>query len=69
MRLNKYLAETGVCSRREADSWIAAGRVTINGAVAVLGTQVGEGDAVSVDGRPVGAARRHVYIALNKPEP
>jgi len=67
MRLNKYLAETGVCSRREADGWIAAGRVTVNGEVAVLGTQVGEGDAVQVDGRPVGAARRHVYIALNKP--
>ena len=67
MRLNKYLAETGVCSRREADGWIAAGRVTVNGEVAVLGTQVGEGDAVSVDGRPVGAPRRHVYLALNKP--
>ena len=67
MRLNKYLAETGVCSRREADGWIAAGRVTVNGEIAVLGTQVGEGDAVSVDGRPVGAPRRHVYLALNKP--
>jgi 23S rRNA pseudouridine2604 synthase len=67
MRLNKYLAETGVCSRREADGWIAAGRVTVNGEVAVLGTQVAEGDAVSVDGRPVGAARSHVYLALNKP--
>jgi 23S rRNA pseudouridine2604 synthase len=67
MRLNKYLAETGVCSRREADGWIAAGRVTVNGEAAVLGTQVREGDDVRVDGRPVGAARRHVYIALNKP--
>jgi 23S rRNA pseudouridine2604 synthase len=67
MRLNKYLAETGACSRREADAWIAAGRVSVNGQVAVLGTQVGEGDDVRVDGRPVGAARRHVYIALNKP--
>ncbi len=67
MRLNKFLAETGACSRREADGWIAAGRVSVNGEVAVLGTQVGEGDEVRVDGRPVGAARRHVYIALNKP--
>ena len=67
MRLNKYLAETGVCSRREADGWTAAGAVTVNGEIAVLGTQVGEGDAVSVDGRPVGAPRRHVYLALNKP--
>jgi 23S rRNA pseudouridine2604 synthase len=67
MRLNKYISETGACSRREADAWIAAGRVTINGAVAQLGTRVAEGDAVCVDGLPVGAARRHVYLALNKP--
>jgi 23S rRNA pseudouridine2604 synthase len=67
MRLNKYISETGVCSRREADAWIAAGRVTINGQTATLGTQVKQGDAVCVDGRPVGAAKKHVYIALNKP--
>jgi 23S rRNA pseudouridine2604 synthase len=67
MRLNKFISETGVCSRREADAWIAAGRVTVNGAVAGLGVQVGEGDEVCVDGRRVGAARRHVYLALNKP--
>jgi 23S rRNA pseudouridine2604 synthase len=67
MRLNKYISETGVCSRREADAWIAAGRVTLNGQVAALGSQVNEGDVVSVDGRPVNAARRRVYIALNKP--
>jgi len=67
MRLNKFISETGVCSRREADSWIEAGRVTVNGQPAVLGTQVGEGDVVCVDGRPVGAAKQHVYIALNKP--
>ena len=40
MRLNKYISERGVCSRREADKWIEAGRVTINGAPAALGTQV-----------------------------
>jgi 23S rRNA pseudouridine2604 synthase len=67
MRLNKFISETGVCSRREADAWIAAGRVTVNGTVAGLGVQVGEGDEVCVDGRRVGAARRHVYLALNKP--
>ncbi len=67
MRLNKFIAETGVCSRREADAWIEAGRVTVNGAVAVLGTQVESGDSVCVDGKPVGAAKQHVYIALNKP--
>jgi 23S rRNA pseudouridine2604 synthase len=70
MRLNKYLGESGVCSRREADALIAAGRVTLNGAMAVLGMQVGEGDEVRLDGRVVGPARkleRPVYIALNKP--
>lgn len=67
MRLNKYLGETGACSRREADAWIAAGRVTVNGAPGVLGTRVAEGDVVRVDGRPVGAPSRHLYIALNKP--
>jgi 23S rRNA pseudouridine2604 synthase len=67
MRLNKYLSETGTCSRREADAWIAAGRVTIDGEVATLGTQVKPGDDVRVDGRRVGERRRKVYIALNKP--
>lgn len=67
MRLNKYLAETGACSRREADEWISAGRVTVNGARAVLGTQVNDGDEVHVDDAPVGTRPRRVYIALNKP--
>ncbi len=67
MRLNKFISETGVCSRREADAWIEAGRVTVNGQRAALGTKVEEGDEVRVDGRVVGAARQHVYIALNKP--
>jgi 23S rRNA pseudouridine2604 synthase len=67
VRLNKFISETGVCSRREADAWIAAGRVTVNGVPATLGTQVGEGDEVCLDGRPVGAPSRHVYLALNKP--
>jgi 23S rRNA pseudouridine2604 synthase len=67
MRINKFISETGVCSRREADALVEAGRVTVNGAVAVLGTKVEVGDAVSLDGKPIGAAKQHVYIALNKP--
>ena len=67
MRLNKYISETGICSRREADSWIEQGRVNINGKRAELGTQVNEGDEVRVNGRVVGAKKRQVYIALNKP--
>jgi 23S rRNA pseudouridine2604 synthase len=70
MRLNKYLGESGSWSRRQADDVIAAGRVTVNGVVAVLGAQVAEGDVVKVDGDAVGHARKldkPVYIALNKP--
>jgi 23S rRNA pseudouridine2604 synthase len=67
LRLNKYISETGACSRREADKWIEAGRVTCNGQPAVLGTQVAEGDQVRVDGELVGAKKKQVYIALNKP--
>ncbi len=68
MRLNKYISETGVCSRREADAWIAAGKVTINGKRAELGTRVEDGDEVRANGRVVGArSQKHVYIALNKP--
>ena len=67
MRLNKYISDTGVCSRREADQWIADGRVSINGRRAELGTPVHEGDEVRVDGRRVGVKKAPVYIALNKP--
>ena len=67
MRLNKYISETGACSRREADKWIEQGRVTCNGVAAVLGTQVNDGDEVCIDGKPVGAKKRPVYLALNKP--
>jgi len=67
MRLNKFISETGACSRREADAWIAAGRVTINGKPAALGTQVADSDVVALDGKPIAARRRDVYIALNKP--
>ncbi len=67
MRLNKFISETGVCSRREADKWIEAGRVTINEQSASLGTVVKAGDVVRVDGQVVGAPKEHVYLALNKP--
>jgi 23S rRNA pseudouridine2604 synthase len=67
VRLNKYISETGVCSRREADKWIEAGRVTLNGAPATLGHKVAEGDEVRIDGNLVGAKKKAIYIALNKP--
>ncbi|WP_051286868.1 23S rRNA pseudouridine(2604) synthase RluF [Paenibacillus taiwanensis] len=67
MRINKFISETGVCSRREADKWIEAGRVTINGQRAELGSTVEAGDDVRVNGKSIGEKKRHVYIALNKP--
>ncbi|MES2489618.1 MAG: 23S rRNA pseudouridine(2604) synthase RluF [Pseudomonadota bacterium] len=69
MRLNKFISETGVCSRREADAFIEQGRVTVNGARALLGTQVNDGDEVQLNGKLVSAAqkKKRVYIALNKP--
>lgn len=67
MRINKFLSERGLCSRREADSWVEGGRVSINGVVATLGTKVQTGDEVRVNGRVVGAETAHVYIALHKP--
>jgi 23S rRNA pseudouridine2604 synthase len=67
LRLNKYISETGVCSRREADKWIDAGRVTCNGQLAALGTRVADGDEVCIDGQPIGAKKQQIYLALNKP--
>jgi 23S rRNA pseudouridine2604 synthase len=67
VRLNKYISETGVCSRREADKWIEAGRVTCNGIRAHLGVKVADHDEVRVDGELVGAKKKQIYIALNKP--
>jgi len=72
MRLNKYVSDTGFCSRREADRLIAEGRVSVNGLRPAIGAQVADGDEVQVDGqplrlRPQRGARKHVYIALNKP--
>jgi len=67
LRLNKYISETGACSRREADKWIKAGRVTCNGQNAALGTQVAEGDEVRIDGALIGVKKKPIYIVLNKP--
>ena len=67
MRLNKFISETGMCSRREADQWIEAGRVTLNGVQAQLGLKVEPNDEVRVDGALIGAKKKPIYIALNKP--
>jgi|GEM_PF-812910 len=68
MRINRWLSSQGHCSRREADAWIQAGRVTVNGARAELGCEIGPEDKVSVDNQPVRARRvAPVVIAYNKP--
>ena len=67
-RVQKLLAAAGLCSRRTAEEWIAAGRVTVNGRAAHIGDKADpETDTVAVDGRPVGRAAGHVYIMLHKP--
>ena len=66
--LNKYISETGFCSRREADKYIEQCRVTINGVEAVKGNRVKEGDVVLVDGEPIKKKKDTVYLALNKPK-
>lgn len=66
-RLNKYISETGICSRREADRLIEQGRVTINGLIAELGMKVGPEDDVRVNGKSLKAKSEFVYIAFNKP--
>ncbi len=65
--LNKYISSTGICSRRVADKWIEAGRVRINGQVAIKGNRVQENDSVTLDGKPIKSKPTPIYIALNKP--
>ena len=67
--LNKYISETGFCSRREADKYIEQCRVTINGIEATKGNRVRENDVVLVDGEPIKKKKNAaVYILLNKPK-
>lgn len=66
-RLNKWISETGICSRREADKWIAEGVVRVNGAVAEMGVQVSDTDEVTVRGEPLRPKPAPVYLAYNKP--
>ncbi|MFZ4059564.1 MAG: 23S rRNA pseudouridine(2604) synthase RluF [Ferruginibacter sp.] len=65
--LNKYISETGFCSRREADNYIDQGRVTINDNIAIKGNRVNAGDIVEIDGEPIVKKVKTVYLAFNKP--
>lgn len=67
-RLNKFIGETGFCSRREADALIESGRVTVNGQPAEMGMKVSDGDTVAIDGKTIGTnTGKLVYLAFNKP--
>lgn len=67
MRLNKYLSDAGVCSRREADRLAEAGEITVNGKRAETGMQVEPSDVVVVRGKTVVPEEKKVYLAFNKP--
>ena len=68
VRINKYLSETGFCSRREADRLIEQGRVTINGKIPEMGTKVAPGDEVRVNGELVQQKNeKPIYLAFYKP--
>ena len=66
-RINKYLAEAGVCSRREADKLVEAGKVLINGEIATNGSRVSGGDEVSVSGKKISGPEAKAYLAFYKP--
>ena len=67
VRLNKYLSECGVCSRRQADEWIQQGKVKVNGEVAEMGRKVTKHDKVTLNGRIVEPEEKKVVLALYKP--
>lgn len=67
-RLQKILSAAGICSRRQAEEYLTAGRVAVNGEVSALGDKADpEQDRITLDGRPVRPRRDHLYIMLNKP--
>ena len=67
IRINKYIASSGLCSRREADILVERGVVTVNDVTAQAGTRVSSGDVVTVEGKAISPKEDLVYIALNKP--
>ncbi len=67
IRLNKYLSDAGVCSRREADRLIEAGCVQVDGKTASMGQRVLPGQTVVCSGKPVGGREKEVFLAVNKP--
>ena len=69
MRINKYLSQIGICSRREADKLIDSGRIKVNNELAVLGTKIKEGDKITIDNKLIKPKKKKIiFIAFNKPK-
>ncbi|MFN5421820.1 MAG: pseudouridine synthase, partial [bacterium] len=67
IQINKYISNSGFCSRREAEKLIEQARVTINGELVLLSARVYPGDEVAIDGEKIKNNQKPIYIALNKP--
>ena len=67
VRINKYLSQAGICSRRQADTYVEEGRVEVDGEVAVSGTKVLPGQSVTFDGKPVKIQEDLIFLAFHKP--
>lgn len=68
IRINKYLSEAGLCSRREADRLLEAGRITVNGELAVAGQKVAGKERICVDGKPIEPEQEEILLAFHKPK-
>jgi len=69
MRINKYLSQIGICSRREADKLVDSGRIKVNNEIAILGTKIMEGDKITIDDKLIKPKKKKtIFIAFNKPK-
>ena len=69
MRINKYLSQIGICSRREADKLVDSGRIKVNNEIAILGTKIKDGDKITIDNKLIKPKKKKtIFIAFNKPK-
>ena len=69
MRINKYLSQIGICSRREADKLVDSGRIKVNDEIAILGTKIKDGDKITIDNKLIKPKKKKtIFIAFNKPK-
>lgn len=69
MRINKYLSQIGICSRREADKLVDSGRIKVNNEIAILGTKIKETDKITIDNKLIKPKKKKtIFIAFNKPK-